>query len=463
MIKTKRFIDYEQDLTTTKENKELYGEVFTSFSLIEDILNQIPLPNFSNTNKRWLDIGAGTGYFSIYLYYKLFENLRNEFLTDEQCKTHIITNMIYMVEIQDANVAKLREIFGEDANIISDDYLEYTTSSSDEFRPDFIIGNPPFNSNGTKKVPSNNHSKKQCDGKTVWTDFIRKSVSILKNDTGLLCVIIPSIWLKPDKVNMYQYLTRYKIANLHCFSNTESNQLFQGNGQTPCCYFCLQKTETDNQINIFDKSMNKYVDYKLEPSKPIPVFAQSIIKKLQPYLSYGLIPIIKTNMPPSKTQFSSKQTPEFGYPNVTTCVLNGNAPELVVNYSDKPCGYHGHPKLILAHKMYGFPYLDAEGLYGVSNRDNYVILEHGLNLARLKQIQRFLSTKTALYLYEATRYRMKYLEKYIFELIPDITLLPDFPNPIDDASIGAYFKFDEREKLAIQALHKHDYAFFGGL
>jgi len=111
----------------------------------------------------------------------------------------------------------------------------------------------------------------------------------------------------------------------------------------------------------------------------------------------------------------------------------------------------------LAHKMYGFPYLDKEGKYGISNRDNYIIIDKPLS--ELNKLKDFLSTKTALYLFEATRYRMKYLEKYAFQLIPDITQIPDFPEVITDESIAEYFNFDDIDRENIKKLHKKNYTF----
>ena len=55
---------------------------------------------------------------------------------------------------------------------------------------------------------------------------------------------------------------------------------------------------------------------------------------------------------------------------------------------------------------------------------------------------------------------MKFLEKYAFDLIPDITQLDDFPEEINDASIAEYFGFDETDKKNIQKLHKKNYNFF---
>ena len=65
-------------------------------------------------------------------------------------------------------------------------------------------------------------------------------------------------------------------------------------------------------------------------------------------------------------------------------------------------------------------YLDLSGEYGISNRDNYVIYKD--NNEDLIKLSEFLSTELVKKVYESTRYRMKYLEKYAFELLPDITL-----------------------------------------
>ncbi len=57
--------------------------------------------------------------------------------------------------------------------------------------------------------------------------------------------------------------------------------------------------------------------------------------------------------------------------------------------------------------MYGIPYIDYNGEYGISNRDNYVILEEDKSISDLEIIKTFLSTQTVLYLFDSTRYRME--------------------------------------------------------
>ena len=457
-------------LQTIAENKSKFGEVYTPLSLIELMLSTIPKETFTNPNLTWLDPGSGTGHFFIILYFKLLENLKSTIPDIEQRKDHIINNMLYMVEIREENVIALQLLFGENANIYNGNFLNYNSQTivdqNEQNIPlifDVIIGNPPFNSHGRKKVPTSSASKKN-DGITIWSKFVIKSIALLKEQTGLLCIFVPSIWLKPDKNNLYEFLTYYDIQCLNCFSNTATNAIFQGNAQTPSCYFLLTKRPSTNNISIYDSSIQKYVNYYLNNGAPIPVFGQEIINKLQPFCYIpdkpnNILSVIKTNMPPKDAILSLIKTDECSFPNITTCKLSkDNSPILIINYSNKPLKYAGIPKLILAHKMYGFPYLDISGQYGISNRDNYIIIKN--NIKDLLTIQQFLSTKTALYLFETTRYRMKYLEKYAFQLIPDISNLIDFPNHITDQTIAEYFKFDEQDRLAIKNLHKKQYKFF---
>ena len=163
-------------------------------------------------------------------------------------------------------------------------------------------------------------------------------------------------------------------------------------------------------------------------------------------------------MPRKYTLFSLQPHKNFPHKNIKTCILNGLSPNIVTNYSNKPCAFTGIPKLVLAHKMYGFPFHDKKGEYGISNRDNYVIYDKTEN--ELERLMDFLSTKFALYLFEGTRYRMKYLEKYVFDLLPDITHLKNFPKQINDITIAEYFKLSTKERLIIADFHKRKYSFF---
>jgi hypothetical protein len=196
--------------------------------------------------------------------------------------------------------------------------------------------------------------------------------------------------------------------------------------------------------------------------QPVPMFGVTIIEKLQKWITQtGYLKVFKTNMPPVKSKFTeTPYTKEYPYINIRSCLLDGLHPELSLNYSDTAQAFQGVKKIVLAHKMYGFPYYDKNGSYGISNRDSYVIA--GKTETEFMQLGAFLSTKFALYIFEATRYRMKYLEKYAFQFIPDITKLAGFPlaADINDESVANFFGLDDIDKHHIKSLHRREYKRF---
>ena len=471
---------YKQTILFSKDNKARYGEINTPFWLIEKMLNILPETVFSNPNLKWLDPCCGCGYFMIILFKRLYNGLKQQIPDEKQREKHIIENMIFMIEVNHENKDRLFNLFGENANIFIYDFLSNVENLIEDKMEkkcesyknivefDIIIGNPPYNSYGNIKVPTNKNSKKIEDGKSIWRDFTKKAVSLLKCG-GYLNFIIPSIWMKPDRFHMYNFMTQYKIDKMHCFSNTETNQIFKGEAQTPTCYFLLCKefaksdaiNENDDTkiITLFDKDQEKYIDFNLLPHYPIPVFGCSVIQKLIPFIQkFGFIQAIKTNEPSQNLEFNPERTEKYKYPCILSATFRKQEPvelSLKTNYCSESPPYYGESKLILAHKMFGFPLLDVQGKWGISRRDNYIILDKSnINLTK---IQQFLSTYFALYVFEATRYRMKYLEKYAFQFLPDITKITDFPDIINDTTIAEYFGFSLQEKKAIMTLHNKKY------
>lgn len=406
----------KQDLSVNIEYKQNYGEVHTPFLLIEKMFKLIPEPWFSDPTKKWLDPGAGRGYFSMYLYMKLMLGLFDIFPNAAERRHHILSKMIWVVELNEEHIEKLKLTF---QNVIHTDFL---TTERETFGIDFdvILGNPPFNFGGLKKVPTNSERNKKKDGQTVWSKFTKKSISLLK-DNGLLLFIVPSIWMKQDKEQMYFYMTQFKIHKIHCLTNTEMNSFFKGHAQTPSCFFLMEKKSTDKKVLLYDKDYNDYVTFNLRNEHIIPVSCANVLNQILPYVDkYGsLDQMIKTNLPNKGINFSTTKNKNYPYSNIKTCIIKDKIhPEVVIEYSDKPCPFYGKKKLIMAHGMYGFPFVDQEGIYGISNRDKYIFLSD--NISHLQKLKCFLSSDLVFYLYDATRYRMKYLEKYIFSYLPNV-------------------------------------------
>ena len=446
--------------TTNKEDSINYGIIYTPNNLVNNILDLIPENYFKDPNLKWLDIGAGNGAFSLNIFNRLNNNLSN--------KEHIIENMLYMVEIYPDHIKELKNLFTENANIIEQDFLalDTTTKENNYSDFDFIVGNPPYNINGKLKTPTNSKIKKTDDGKQVYVEFIKKSLSLLKPD-GFLSCIIPSLWLKPDKAGLYNILTNKKIIKLVCLSTSQTQKAFNYKAQTPTCYFLIQNTDVTNKIiNIYDDLNEKFINYNLKPNLPIPINGINIINKLLNFTDiYSSLKVYKSSTTSKNSIFNNDFGEKSIHANIKTTVLSNNTPTLVINYSNIAQQYNNEPKLIMAHKMYGFPYYDISGLYGISSRDNYIILEKDYNKNDLLQIQAFLSTKTGLFLFSTTNYRMRYLERYAFEFIPNINKIENFPNLLNvsrekrDNLIYSFFNFSQNEKIKIEKFHKN-YNFF---
>ena len=448
---------FSQHLDYNPELKDKYGEVNTPFSFINRMLMIIPQESFKNKELKWLDPGSGRGNYSLCLFLVLFKSLKESIPNDEARTKHIIENMIYMVEVNEDNISVLREKFGNKSNIINKNYLDWEPN----IKFDFIIGNPPYNCNGVKKVPTKNNVNKKADGNTIWCEFIKKNISLLK-DNGRMNVLIPSIWMKPDKAGMYDILLKYQIEKLHAFNASETNKIFGMNVQTPICYFLLTKRENSGKIELYDSIKDNYEEFHLTDNTPIPLCFSSIVKKfLNVTKKYGKLNVIKTNMPKKGVQLNDVLSLDYTFKNVNTTTLNKNKePELQLKYSNQALVFHGVPKIIMAHKMYGFPYIDRDGSYGISSRDNYIIINKSIK--ELELIKEFLSTELLLFLFETTRYRMRYLEKYVFEFIPDFSKIPEAIEMKQKRNINVYelMGINKDEKEFIERYYRIKYKHF---
>jgi tRNA1(Val) A37 N6-methylase TrmN6 len=457
----------------TNETRNKYGIVYTPNPLVTKILDLIPQHYYQNPNLKWLDSGAGNGAFVLNLYNRLVNDLSGSIPNSETRKTHIIENMITMCEIYPPHIEKLRTLFSHThkANIIAQDFLTLQSQQSlQSLQFDIIIGNPPYNINGKIKTPTNNNITKNNDGKQSYVDFVNQSLMLLKPN-GLLALIIPTLWMKPDKAGLYNTLTtgNFTIKKLVCLSTSQTQKEFNYQAQTPTCYFYgvlnnIQKQEKQEKqekihtIKVYDSCYKNYVDYLIRPHYPIPTHGTSIINKLLYYVDLvGHLKVYKTNTPPRGSLFSNEATQTNTFHNILTTKLCKKTPLLVKNYSNCAQAFSNIPKLIMAHKMHGFPYLDSSGHYGLSSRDNYIISIKDYSLNELQQIQAFLSSKTALFIFSTTNYRMRYLERYAFQFIPAITKLINFPNLLGltlverEKLISNFFNFSHIENTNIAA------------
>ena len=70
-------------------------------------------------------------------------------------------------------------------------------------------------------------------------------------------LVVPAIWMKPDKAGMYNFLLQWKIS-IDNYTNTETNNLFH-ELELPTSIFLIRKI-LNNQLmyhNIFSLSTQK--------------------------------------------------------------------------------------------------------------------------------------------------------------------------------------------------------------
>lgn len=451
-IQTLELQTYKQNFKVTPTNKSKYGEVNTPFHLIYTMLDMLPAELFTDETVHWLDPACGCGYFPMVLYNRLNITLMDKIKYSDVRADHIIGQMLSMVEVNPEHIPGLRSLFGSKANILNCDFISLSPtlplfnkyipcespsknniidamSNVTQRTRMVILGNPPYNSEGVKKVPTNTKQNKKTDGKTIWTDFVRHSIKAM-HEGDFLMFIIPSIWMKPDRAKIYDLFMSYKLHRIRTFSNSETAKIFRYQAQTPTCIVVMEKTAPDFITEIYDAPTNTFIQHRLSVGRPIPLCNVAIINQLLTYVdTYGHLEVKKTNMPSKKNELLRISSDvdelhddlkkQYPYRNIRTCCLVDNEPKIVYEYSSQPCSYYGKKKVVLAHKMYGYPTVDITGEFGISNRDNYVItdLNHDTDYELVKN---YLDLPIIQKVYDSTRYRMRYLERYAFEFIPDV-------------------------------------------
>ena len=130
-----------------------YGEVMTPTPLIETMLDLLPIDVWCNKDLKWLDPCNGVGTFPAVVVTRLMEGLKDVIPNDCDRYQHIVTNMIYVCEIQAKNMFlyhcsfdrlyqyNLKTYYGSFLDSGFDDHMK-NVWGVDKF--DIVIANPPY-------------------------------------------------------------------------------------------------------------------------------------------------------------------------------------------------------------------------------------------------------------------------------------------------------------------------------
>lgn len=187
----------EQNLKPKKEQVASRGEVFTPLSLVEDMLSHLPEEVWTHPEYKWLDPANGIGNFPVIAFAKLDAGLATWQPDETIRRRHIVENMLYMVELDQANVALSRKLLEKMCgsseckfNLLKQDFLVGDLRNAfgvDGFH--VCMGNPPYNPPKTETGASGNN---------IWPHFVMKMDSLLV-DGGYIVVVHPPGWKKPTE------------------------------------------------------------------------------------------------------------------------------------------------------------------------------------------------------------------------------------------------------------------------
>ena len=249
-------------LTPKVSERTLFGEVFTPLELVCEMLSHIPTSVWKNPKRKWLDPANGIGNFPVVVYYKLMDSLPDEYDKDDikysttaSKSKHIIEKMLYMNELNNINIGVCKRIFKlidshATPNIVQGDFLEERTTAFGGISSfDVIMGNPPYNKNGTGK-----------GGGVIWKDFVFDSVKKLK-EGGYLTFVHPTGWRKlaGERASAGDVWQQFKTLNL-VFVKISDKKI----KHFPTVdYYVLQNTSRQHDTHVISEFENKSFDGKL--------------------------------------------------------------------------------------------------------------------------------------------------------------------------------------------------------
>jgi len=272
---------------------------------------------------------------------------------------------------------------------------------------DLILGNPPFRIETTG--PHSSPTPTKCPQMTIWPKIVKRCMDHLI-EGGFLAMILPCMWLKPDKEGIHELFMRHRLLSVRCYNCVESNKLFGYKCQTPVSLVVLQKVPSVGSFLLYD---NGYRPFTIVSPPCIPTQNAGLLQASHRLIRTPLTCIKLATVPKGLVIAN----PSKGFPLLTTYKANAiHGIEM-----DCPGPYHGVPKVLLLHKSQPFPFLDLHGTYGVGGRDVYVLPVESYEMMKDPLVQKILKSFTI---------RMNYYEKQTFHYLPCVEEFPEWKKSI---------------------------------
>jgi site-specific DNA-methyltransferase (adenine-specific) len=404
-----------------------FGEVFTPLPLVNEMLDKLPSNLWSNPDLKWIDPSCGNGNFLLEIKNRLLKNFSEE---------HILTNMIYGVEIQQKNCIEAINRIGK-FNLVCADALKFDYWNGMQF--DVVVGNPPYNT----PIKIKSRISQSSDLYPAFTDL---AYSLLK-EKGYLIFITPSRWFGKTQHTKFKYrmTSQYGMIGLW---HTNNKSFFTGTQiGGGISYFLIQKGYSGKTYLNF---LNEEFDLKSHPTilvtkNPLGLEIINKVKNIKTInsLCYSQIHFgIKTN---------SKFFSDIQHENYIPCIVSkikGSLKYVPFDQIKNSKDISKWKVILRAADGRGSDYTNYYilGEPGTIHNESFVSFLFNTKEEALNFISYF---KTKLFKYLMSLRKIKQtISKEVFSLIPKI----NFNKKWSDEELYSYFKFTNEEIQLIESV-----------
>jgi hypothetical protein len=339
--------------------KGLYGEVFTPVSVVDSMLAMLPAAVWRNPNARWCDPACGIGHFPLKAifggpgYPGLLTGLASHFDSRAAAFAHILENMMWCYDINSEHTVMLRgklRKLGSDLGVAASSHIvtgDFLAANDGPF--DVIMGNPPYNSGGIKRVGE----------KRLHVRFAEAALAQLTVSGHLLFVCPPNYREAGSSMNALFRAQDGGFRSVWMIGPNETHRLFKVQTRVDCF---LWSRGFKGETHVVDE-LSHTCHVRLDLERHIPNFGFSVFQKLRARDSASINAFRSAEATTISCEKSGFRRDGGGrYPTLHLIVEEGRK----VLRRNRPHTLQSTPKIIL--NGLGIPYVfyDKAGKYGVT-------------------------------------------------------------------------------------------------
>lgn len=346
-----------ESYTRWKQNPSK-GEVFTPKSLVNEMLDKIPVEVWENPKSTFCDLSMGKGTFLVEIVNRLVDIYN---YSEEDAKSRVFG---YEIRVKYVNYLTRRGY----KNLYNTDSLEEEIN----MKFDVVIGNPPY-----QEVTG------AANAKAIWPKFVEKSFDICK-EGGYVSLIHPSGWrdVKGNFSHIKDLLKSKNIKYLNVNDFDTGKEVF-GVG-TNFDWYVIENIDNSNNLTEINTTDNTNTIRNLSNLNVIPNHSYDLIEFLT-YKGVGE----KINLLNSESTYAHRKphmskvrTEEYIYPCVYTITQKNGVKFWYSRVND---GHIGHPKVIWSNGLGTYPIIDIGGEYGLMEY-SFAIIDEPKNLSLIKKV-----------------------------------------------------------------------------